>query len=67
MSLTAGAAADLVLFDPDTVADTATFDEPRQTPIGIPYVLVNGEFVIDDGARTDVLPGRAIRSRRAPG
>ena len=65
--LTAGAAADLVLFDPDTVADTATFDEPRQTPTGIPYVLVNGQFVIDNSARTEVLPGRAIRSRRARG
>lgn len=56
-----GFAADLVLFDPETVADRATFDEPRRTPIGIPHVLVNGEFVIRDGARTTALPGRAIR------
>lgn len=60
-----GMAADLVLFDPDTVTDRATFDEPRRTADGVPYVLVNGEFVIDDGRRTAALPGRAIR--RAPG
>ena len=56
-----GLAADLVLFDPDTVLDLATFDEPRTAPAGIPHVLVNGEFVIDDGRRTEARPGRAIR------
>ena len=56
-----GYAADLVLFGPDTVLDTATYEEPRRTPEGIPYVLVGGEFVIDDGVRTQALPGRAIR------
>ncbi|MGP4019551.1 N-acyl-D-amino-acid deacylase family protein [Saccharopolyspora sp. 5N708] len=56
-----GFAADLVLFDPDTVADTATFDQPRQQPAGIPYVLVNGVPVIDEGRRTDALPGHALR------
>jgi N-acyl-D-amino-acid deacylase len=56
-----GLAADLVLFDPHTVADQATFDEPRTAPLGIPYVLVNGEFVIDGGTRTHMLPGRAVR------
>jgi N-acyl-D-amino-acid deacylase len=56
-----GSAADIVLFDPDTVADTATFERPRQSPIGIAYVMVNGEFVIDAGVRTDRVPGRAIR------
>jgi len=57
----AGMVADLVLFDPETVADTATFDDPRRTPIGIPYVLVNGVIVIDDGVRTDDRPGRSVR------
>ncbi|MEV5537905.1 D-aminoacylase [Saccharopolyspora shandongensis] len=56
-----GFAADLVLFDPETVADTATFDEPRQQAAGIPYVLVNGVPVIDEGHRTDALPGHALR------
>jgi N-acyl-D-amino-acid deacylase len=59
-----GMAADLVAFDPDTVIDQATFDEPRRAPLGIPYVLVNGQFVIDDGRRTAAVPGRAIRRRR---
>jgi N-acyl-D-amino-acid deacylase len=56
-----GTAADVVVFDPDTVADRATFDDPRRTPDGIPYVMVNGEFVIDDGIRTSHTPGRSIR------
>ncbi|HEV2640730.1 MAG TPA: D-aminoacylase [Actinocrinis sp.] len=56
-----GFAADLALFDPATVADLATFEQPRLTPAGIPYVLVNGEFVIDGGVRTEARPGRAIR------
>jgi N-acyl-D-amino-acid deacylase len=60
-----GYAADLVLFDPRTVAERATYDDPRRTPDGIPYVLVNGEFVIDDGRRTAALPGRSVRRRRA--
>ncbi|MEU4288755.1 D-aminoacylase [Kribbella sp. NPDC026596] len=56
-----GYQADLVLFDPETVQDTATFDTPRRQATGIPYVLVNGVPVIDDGHRTDALPGRAVR------
>jgi N-acyl-D-amino-acid deacylase len=56
-----GYAADLVLFDPATVADRATFDDPKQPAAGIPYVLVNGTPVIDDGRHTGALPGRAIR------
>jgi N-acyl-D-amino-acid deacylase len=56
-----GFAADLVAFDPDTVADLATFEQPRLTAAGIPHVLVNGEFVIEDGARTEARPGRSVR------
>jgi N-acyl-D-amino-acid deacylase len=56
-----GYVADLVLFDPDTVRDTATFPEPRQQAAGIPYVLVNGTPVIDNTHRTAALPGRPIR------
>jgi N-acyl-D-amino-acid deacylase len=58
--------ADLVLFDPATVRDTATFDEPRQQAEGIPYVFVNGIPVIDEGHRTDALPGHAVRRTDAP-
>ncbi|MCW2919314.1 MAG: N-acyl-D-amino-acid deacylase [Actinomycetia bacterium] len=53
--------ADLVLFDPVTVRDTATFDEPRQQPEGIPYVFVGGVAVIADGHHTGALPGRSLR------
>jgi N-acyl-D-amino-acid deacylase len=56
-----GYAADLVLFDPETVRDTATFDEPRQQAVGIDWVMVNGVAVIEDGHRTPALPGRALR------
>lgn len=58
-----GFAADLVLFDPETIADTATFDEPRQQAAGIPYVFCNGVPVIDDGTATGALPGHSLRSR----
>jgi N-acyl-D-amino-acid deacylase len=56
-----GYVADLVLFDPSTIQDTATFENPRRQATGIPYVFVNGTPVIDAGHRTDALPGRAIR------
>ncbi|MEV6070639.1 D-aminoacylase [Nocardia sp. NPDC052001] len=56
-----GYAADLVLFDPATVADTATFENPKQQARGIPYVLVNGEFALDAGKPTGVRAGRALR------
>ncbi|MFG2945129.1 N-acyl-D-amino-acid deacylase family protein [Streptomyces adustus] len=56
-----GYRADLVLFDPATVAAGATYEAPRTPPTGIPYVLVDGRFVIEDGRRTDVLAGRAVR------
>ncbi|MER7570683.1 D-aminoacylase [Streptomyces sp. NPDC126514] len=56
-----GHRADLVLFDPRTVAAGSTYEEPRRLPTGIPYVLVDGRFVIDDGRRTDVLAGRSVR------
>jgi N-acyl-D-amino-acid deacylase len=56
-----GAAADLVAFDPATVIDRATFEDPHQFPIGIPHVLVNGAFVIRDGEHTGARPGRAVR------
>ncbi|MBT0768584.1 D-aminoacylase [Kineosporia sp. J2-2] len=58
-----GVVADLVLFDPDTIAAGATFAEPRRPPLGIPFVLVAGVPVIDDGERTEAVPGRALRHR----
>jgi N-acyl-D-amino-acid deacylase len=56
-----GHKADLVLFDPETVAAGSTFEEPRRLPTGIPHVLIDGRFVIEDGRRTDVLAGRSVR------
>ncbi|MGW2629579.1 N-acyl-D-amino-acid deacylase family protein [Streptomyces chattanoogensis] len=56
-----GYRADLVLFDPATVAAGSTYARPRTLPTGIPHVLVAGRFVIEDGRRTDALAGRAVR------
>ncbi|MYR74846.1 MULTISPECIES: D-aminoacylase [unclassified Streptomyces] len=61
-----GYRADLVLFDPDTVAAGSTFDEPRALPVGIPHVLIDGRFVIEDSRRTSVLAGRAVRGAGRP-
>ncbi|MDH5804091.1 MAG: D-aminoacylase [Gemmatimonadota bacterium] len=59
--LAAGAIADIVVFDPDTVADTATFEQPHRYPVGIPHVMVNGTFVIWEGENTGARPGRVVR------
>ena len=56
----AGYAADLVVFDPKTVADAATFEAPHGYATGIPYVLVNGVIVVKNGAQTDARPGQVI-------
>ncbi|MFJ8055423.1 amidohydrolase family protein [Streptomyces sp. NPDC096142] len=60
-----GHRADLVLFDPRTVAAGSTFEEPRRLPTGIPHVLIDGRFVMEDGHRTDELAGRAVRRTTA--
>ena len=52
--------ADLVIFDSDRVIDTATYDDPCQFPIGIPYVIVNGKLAVDNEHCTGVLAGRAV-------
>ena len=56
-----GFAADLVVFDPAAVSDRATYDNPHQYAAGIPYVLVNGQFVIRDGSHTGARPGAVLR------
>jgi len=56
-----GKAADLVLFDPKTVADRSTWQEPRLAPVGVDRVMVNGEWVVIEGAPTGKLPGRVLR------
>ena len=55
-----GAWADLVLFDPQTITDKATYTDPHQYPEGIPYVIVNGMVVIDQYEHTSVLPGQVL-------
>ena len=56
-----GLAADLVIFDPATVADRATFTDPFQYPVGIDTVVVNGRVVLDGGRHTGERPGVVIR------
>ncbi len=58
--LRAGLAADVVLFDPATVGDRATFADPHQLSVGVRHVWVNGERVLRDGAHTGALPGRRV-------
>jgi N-acyl-D-amino-acid deacylase len=55
-----GAFADVVIFDAGTVADTATFADPHRYPVGIPWVLVNGQPVIAEGRHTAARPGRIL-------
>jgi N-acyl-D-amino-acid deacylase len=62
--VTEGFHADLVLFNPDTVTDTATYDDPKQYPGGIELVIVNGKIAYRDGACTDAGAGQALRYRR---
>ncbi|MFY9979257.1 MAG: D-aminoacylase [Candidatus Sulfotelmatobacter sp.] len=59
--LKSGMWADVVVFDPATVRDVATFDNPNQLSKGMEYVLVNGVPVIDDGKMTGTLPGKVLR------
>ena len=57
-----GARADITVFDPNTIRDAATFDEPHQFPIGINYVLINGRLALKNGVQTEALAGRILRS-----
>jgi N-acyl-D-aspartate/D-glutamate deacylase len=57
-----GQLADLVVFDPATVVDRATFESPHQFPTGIDHVFVAGQAVVSDGEHTGALPGRVLRA-----
>ena len=59
--------ADIVIFDPNKIIDTATFTDPHRFPIGIEYVIVNGEIVIEKDRHTGKLPGKVLKNRRALG
>jgi len=52
--------ADICVFDPDRIAHMATYFEPRQYCVGIEYVLVNGEFAMEEGKLTEALAGRVL-------
>jgi N-acyl-D-amino-acid deacylase len=60
--LKTGYKADVVVFDPDTVSDRATYLNPFQPPLGIPFVFVNGVRVVDNGKHTSARPGRILGS-----
>lgn len=59
--LAPGMYADVVVFDPATIADRATYEQPKQLSVGVRQVFVNGVQVIRDGAHTGAKPGRALR------
>ena len=56
-----GMYADITVFDPTTIIDRATFEQPSQLATGVSYVFVNGVSVVDNGRVTAALPGRALR------
>jgi N-acyl-D-amino-acid deacylase len=60
----AGAAADLVVFDPAALRETATYTQPHQLAQGMSFVVINGAVVLDNGAFTDARPGRVLRKPR---
>jgi N-acyl-D-amino-acid deacylase len=59
--LTEGYFADIVVFDPETISDHATFDDPHQLSTGVEHVFVNGVHVLKDGEHTGALPGKVVR------
>jgi N-acyl-D-amino-acid deacylase len=56
-----GYRADVTVFDPATIIDRATFEEPHQYPAGISTTIVNGVVVVEDGRHTGARPGRVLR------
>jgi N-acyl-D-amino-acid deacylase len=61
--LKTGAFADVVVFDPDTIQDHATYDRPHQLSTGVSQVIVNGKFALRDGKATGAAAGRVVRGR----
>jgi N-acyl-D-amino-acid deacylase len=58
-----GSFADLVVFDPETIRDSGTYDDPKQTPVGIRHVFVNGRHAVREGLHTGERAGRPLRAR----
>ena len=63
-----GMYADVMVFDPNTIIDRATYERPHQLSVGVMHVLVNGVAVVSDGRATGAKPGRIVRGPgyRAP-
>ena len=61
--ITEGAFADIVIFNPQTVIDNATFENSHRFPSGIREVLVNGKLVVEGGKLTSSLPGKFLRRK----
>jgi N-acyl-D-amino-acid deacylase len=55
--------ADITIFNPDTIIDHSTYNEPRRFPSGIEWVIVNGQVVVEKGKHTKATPGRTVRTR----
>jgi dihydroorotase/N-acyl-D-amino-acid deacylase len=57
-----GAHADITIFNPETIIDTGTYEDPIRFPEGIEYVIVNGRLTVDEGAHTGERAGMVLRS-----
>jgi N-acyl-D-amino-acid deacylase len=53
--------ADIAVFDPATIGDRSTFEQPHQLSVGVKYVFINGQLVVSDGRHTGAKPGRVLR------
>jgi N-acyl-D-aspartate/D-glutamate deacylase len=60
-TLTPGAHAELVVFDPAMTRDVATYEDPKREPEGVRWVVINGQLAYDCGRHTGVRPGRLLR------
>jgi N-acyl-D-amino-acid deacylase len=56
-----GMDADLVIFNPNTIAERASFQDPHQYPTGLPYVILNGQVVVDQARYTGQLAGQVLK------
>jgi N-acyl-D-amino-acid deacylase len=59
----AGMDADVIIFDPDTITERSTFQDPHQYPAGLPYVIVNGQVVVDQERYTGILAGQVVKKQ----
>jgi len=62
--LAPGNAADITIFNPQTVSNNAPLEDPLQYPVGIPYVIVNGVVVVNNGEHTGARPGEVLYGQR---